>query len=162
MTRTRSEYRLDQLDDLPAAPTLDRLTLRPPVDDDRSQLAGLLLDAYRGTIDDEGEDGDDALAAIDEYRERIQRDWSVVAEDAGRPVAMCFVVEVDGIRYVDPIAVAPSHKRRGLGGDLVLTVLHRLHEAGTERVGAVITDGNTPSQRLFTGLGFVRVGSWGS
>ncbi len=161
MARTRSDYRLDPLTDLPAAPTLDPLTLRQPVDDDRVELAGVLLDAYRGTIDDEGEGEPEALAAIDQYLSSIERRWSRVVEDRGRPVAICFVVEVEGIRYIDPIAVAPAHKRRGLGGDLVLTVLHRLHEAGTERVGAVITDGNTPSQRLFARLGFTRVGSWG-
>jgi L-amino acid N-acyltransferase YncA len=36
-----------------------------------------------------------------------------------------------------------------------------LGEAGVREVGAVITDGNTASERLFQDLGFVRIGSWG-
>jgi len=36
-----------------------------------------------------------------------------------------------------------------------------LHDAGVGEIGAVITDGNTASERLFMALGFVRVGPWG-
>jgi L-amino acid N-acyltransferase YncA len=38
--------------------------------------------------------------------------------------------------------------------------LRSLAEAGIDEVGAVITDGNTPSERLFARFGFVRVGEW--
>lgn len=32
--------------------------------------------------------------------------------------------------------------------------------AGVAEVGAVITDGNFPSERLFQRLGFIRLGEW--
>jgi L-amino acid N-acyltransferase YncA len=38
--------------------------------------------------------------------------------------------------------------------------LATLAESGVTEVGATITDGNEPSQRLFTSLGFERVGAW--
>jgi L-amino acid N-acyltransferase YncA len=35
-----------------------------------------------------------------------------------------------------------------------------LAASGIRVVGATITDGNVPSERLFTRLGFQRVGAW--
>ena len=64
MTRTRSEYRLSPVTVKP--PSAERVTRRV-LGTDRDVLAALILDAYRGTIDDEGEDIDDALAAVDHY-----------------------------------------------------------------------------------------------
>ncbi len=158
MARTRSEYRLRSLDELPARPDVDA---RPPRDDDRAPLAHLLLDAYRGTIDDEGEDLDDALAAIDHYLAVIDRDRSLVFEHADELAAACFVLTVEGVHYIDPIVVATGHQRSGLGARLVLHVLHGLAAHGVDEVGATITDGNVPSERLFAGLGFGRIGTWG-
>lgn len=158
MARTRSEYRLRPVSvSRPASPP----TTREPTVEDRGDLAVLLLDAYRGTIDDEGEGPDEALAAIDHYLGTIDRDRSLLAVDGGRLLGMCFVVEVGGILYVDPIAVAGAQKAQGLGTSLVQLVLDGLREARVPEVGAVITDGNVASERLFTRLGFTRTGRWG-
>lgn len=158
MTRTRSEYLLHPLDPerLPAALEGAR-TVTP---DDRAALAPLLLGAYRGTIDDEGEELDDAFTAIDHYLRRILTSHSFVLADDGGLVAMSFVVEVNGHHYIDPIATAPRAKQSGIGRGLVVASLRSLASAGVAEVGATITDGNTPSERLFAGLGFVRVGEW--
>lgn len=159
MTRTRSEYRLSGF------VTSDRgtaLNTRPVADDDRRQLAELLLDAYRGTIDDEGEDLDDAFEAIDHYLEIIVRDHSIVVlGDDATIVAMSFVVIVEDMHYIDPVAVASGHRGGGLGRAAVITSLQSLATSGVDQVGATITDGNEPSERLFTGLGFERHGAWG-
>jgi GNAT superfamily N-acetyltransferase len=127
---------------------------------DRNVLAELLLDAYRDTIDDEGEDIDDALAAVDHYFSASEHEHSFVVPDGDRVVAMAFVVVVDGVHYVDPIVVAADRKRTGLGRDAVRVLLNALAAAGVTEVGATITDGNTASERLFLGLGFVRRGPW--
>lgn len=158
MTRTRSEYLLESLEDLPA-PT--RLAARPPLDDDRAQLASLLLAAYRGTIDDEGEDEAEAVAAIDHYFGSIDHGWSRVVESEHRLIAMCFILDLGSVFYIDPIAVAPSDKSRGLGSELVIAVLNVVRDGGVTQVRAVITDGNIPSERLFSRLGFKRLGTWG-
>lgn len=66
-----------------------------------------------------------------------------------------------------PVTLRDPPERRRIGAVLgrgcaaVATSLRSLHEVGVREVGAVITDGNTASERLFTSLGFVRVGSWG-
>ncbi len=157
MTRTRSEYRLSPVDVEP--PSVERVTRRV-VDTDREGLAALMLDAYRGTIDDEGEDFDDALAAVDRYLASMEHEHSIVVTERDRVVAMAFVAVVDGVHYVDPIVVASDRKRTGLGRDAVRMLLDSLANAGVTEVGATITDGNTASERLFVGLGFSRRGPW--
>ena len=156
MTRTRSEYRADVTGFV--APPVEGA--RPVVDGDRDALATLMLAAYRGTIDDEGEGIDDALDAVDEYLAGIVRPHSFVIETTDGVVAMCFVVVVRGRHYVDPIAVDARVKRGGVGRALVALVLASLAAAGVTEVGATITDGNEPSERLFASLGFERVGAW--
>jgi len=111
MIRTRREYRLCSLYELPASSAIDA---RRPVDRDRDRLALLMLDAYRDTLDDEGESLDDARQAIDHYFGVIRRDLSVVV-DVDVSIAACLVLDVEGLQYIDPIIVAKSHQR-GLQG----------------------------------------------
>ena len=155
MVRTRSEDRLAPL--VVEPPQLDA---REPLAADRELLAALLLAAYRGSVDDEGEDHDDALDAIDHYLEILVRPHSVVVWDGAEPIAFSLVVVVDDLHYIDPVVVAPDRKRRGLGRDAVRLSLASLRDASVGEVGATITDGNVPSERLFGSLGFVRHGAW--
>ena len=157
MTRTRSEYRMSPIQLASAQPSLDA---RHPLDADRDALAALLLDGYRNTIDDEGEDLYDAYVAIDHYLALIERAHSYVVLERDDVIAFSFVVVVDATHYVDPVVVAPQRKRRGLGRATVQLCLGSLAAAGISEVGATITDGNVASERLFTGLGFDRRGAW--
>lgn len=161
MPRSRSEYLLTPLSVTAAIPSAAyRCSVRGVDATDREQLATVILDAYRGTVDDEGEDHDAALAAVDEWLSLVESPHSVVLEEDGRLVAVSFVVSVAGRQYIDPVATVSGRKREGLGRAAVATSIRSLHEAGVREVGAVITDGNTASEGLFTSLGFVRVGSW--
>ncbi len=157
MTRTRSEYRLSPIATQP--PSVELVT-REVNGTDRNALAALMLDAYRGTIDDEGEDTADALAAVDGYLAEMQQQQSFVVIENDRVVAMAFVTVVDGVHYVDPIVVASDRKRTGLGRQAVRMLLNTLATAGITEVGATITDGNIASEKLFVGLGFTRQGPW--
>lgn len=159
--RTRSEYRcsLTELVTLPLSVATGR-SIESPAGCDTEGLANLLLDAYRGTIDDEGETLVEARLAVDEYLRRLLADYSVVVTENRVPVALSFVVSVDGLNYVDPVATASHLKGRGLGVSAVSQSLERLRGDGVAEVGAVITDGNTASERLFAKLGFARVGAW--
>jgi|RhiMethySRZTD1v2_1073278.scaffolds.fasta_scaffold288797_2 L-amino acid N-acyltransferase YncA len=162
MTRSRSEYLLTPLSAATAIPSpTQRWTARTVEVTDREQLATMILDAYRGTVDDEGEDYEAALAAVDDWLSRLEAPHSVVLEEDGQLVTVSFVVNVAGREYIDPVATVSWRKREGLGRAAVAISLRSLGEAGVREVGAVITDGNTASERLFQGLGFVRVGSWG-
>ena len=156
MERMRSEYRAS----IAGTSFAPAGSVRHVVDGDRDALAPLLLAAYRGTIDDEGESIDDAFDAIDDYLGRIVRPHSFVVADGEALIAMSFVVVVGGRHYIDPVAVHPDAKRAGVGRAAVATSLGSLVAAGVTEVGATITDGNTASERLFASLGFERVGSW--
>lgn len=162
MSRTRSEYRRS-LDVAPAAPARRSgpPAIAPATSAGRDALARLLLDAYRGTIDDEGEGEAEARQAIDHYLGRLLPAYSVLIEEDGRPVAMSFVVVVGGRHFIDPVATAAARKGRGLGTEAVLHSLAALAGDGVADVGAVITDGNVASERLFRRLDFARVGPWG-
>ena len=120
-----------------------------------------MLDTYRNTIDDEGEDIDDAYTAIDQYFARMERPYSFVALEHDIVVAFSFVVIVNQIHYIDPVVVTPPSKQPGLGRATVQLCLGSLAAAGITEVGATITDGNIASERLFAGLGFSRRGAWG-
>jgi len=157
MTRTRSEYRLSPI--ATQLPSVELVT-REVNGTDRNALAALMLDAYRGTIDDEDEDIADALAAVDGYLAEMQQQHSFVVIESDRVVAMAFVSVVDGVHYVDPIVVASERKRTGLGRQAVRMLLNSLTTAGITEVGATITDGNIASENLFVGLGFTRQGPW--
>jgi len=119
-----------------------------------------MLDAYKGTIDDEGESVDDALEAVDQYLSRMVHEHSFVVTEEDRVVAMVFVVVVDGVFYVDPIAVAADRKRSRVGRDAARILLNSLALEGVTEVGATVTDGNVASEHLFLGLGFTRRGPW--
>lgn len=156
MHRSRSEYRMSPIQVVPTSAPLP--TVRPD-EHHHAALAALMLAAYRDTVDDEGESLEDAVDAIRYYLGAIVRSHSFVMVDGSHPVAFAFVV-VDGVHYIDPVVVAPDRKRRGLGGALVRRCLTSLADAGISEVGATITDGNVASERLFTGLGFRRYGTW--
>ena len=157
VTRTRSEYRLSPLR---VASTSVPLTTIHPDEQHRDRLAALMLDAYRDTIDDEGESLDDALNAVDHYLASIVRPHSHVVLDGDDIAAFAFVVVVNGLHYIDPVVVASARKRLGVGAAVVRRCISSLADAGVSEVGATITDGNVASERLFIGLGFNRHSSW--
>ena len=142
-----------------AASSVPLPTTRPD-EQQRDQLAALMLDAYRNTIDDEGESLEDAFSAIDYYLASIVRPHSHVMVDGSDLMAFAFVVVVNDVYYIDPVVVASARKRLGLGSALVRKCIGSLADAGVFEVGATITDGNVASERLFVGLGFDRLGSW--
>ena len=93
-----------------------------PDEQQRDPLAALMLDAYRNTIDDEGESLDDALSAIDYYLASIVRPHSYVMLDGSDLVAFAFVVVVNDVHYIDPVVVASARKR--------LASVYAAHDAG--------------------------------
>ncbi len=129
-------------------------------DEDRDGLAQLMLDAYRGSIDDEGETFAEACEAVDGALRHCERRHSFVLKEGGVPVAMSLALILQDTHYIDPVAVTASHKKSGLGRRMVETTIASLVAAGVTELGATITDGNEPSERLFASLGAVRIGPW--
>ena len=161
MPRIRNEFRRASVEGNRLTSTLPSgSSCRTPSQHDRIELAHLLLDAYRGTIDDEGETITEALEAIDDYLPRILPQYSLVVERDGTLVAMAFAVVVRGTHYIDPVATASAYKRSGIGAAAVSAVLQMMADDDIVDVGAVITEGNVPSERLFSSLGFEQAGVW--
>lgn len=137
--------------------------IRPPKDEDFGAVAELMLDAYRGTIDYDGEDLEDARSEVATYFDdsrgyRPDLDASRVALRDGRLVSAC-LISSRGDRnqpLVAYVMTRTDQKRRGIGRALLTESVSFLCASGVPTVQAGITDGNIPSERLFDALGFER------
>lgn len=153
-------YEIDLSSPIPTAdgPTPSIRAVSPA---DLAGLARLMLDAYVGTIDYEGEDLDDAATEVRSFLDDPDSllDRSYVVEDAGTIVAAVLVSMSRGRPFIGYVMTMPAHKRRGLARSVVSRTMERLARDGHEGVTFYITEGNTPSESLFRSLGAVRVPS---
>ncbi|MDX2146646.1 MAG: GNAT family N-acetyltransferase [Planctomycetota bacterium] len=127
---------------------------------DAEALATLMLEAYRGTVDDAGEGPDEAAA---EVRRLLSGGYgpfnfmaSEVVEREGQIVAATLVTEHEGLPLVAFSLTLPAWQRRGLARAGLIRTMHRLHESGAKRVQLAVTLGNTPAEQLYASLGFVQ------
>jgi GNAT superfamily N-acetyltransferase len=128
---------------------------------DREALAALLIAAYAGTIDDEGETPEQALAEIDRtlggaYGPYLEP-CSFLVEDEGRVVATSLITRWTEAPLVAFVMVAPEHKGRGLGERVLRRSMAALAAQGERELVLFVTDGNEPAQRLYKHLGFLVV-----
>lgn len=137
---------------------VERLEVRSLSDDDLDALARLMLDAYVGTIDYEGETLDEAIDEVRGFLEdqRSLPDRSFVVVDNGRIVSAIFILMVEDDPFVGVVMTLPSHKRQGLGRLVTNVAIQHLASDGHERAVLYITDGNVASEALFRSVGAVR------
>ncbi len=142
----------------------ESLVLRPAQLTDMPALAELMIDAYRGTIDYDGETVEDALDEVEAY---------LAGERGGRPlleesrlafagddlVGACLTGLWDERQstLITYIMTRAEWKGQGVAGYLLGAVLQALKEKGYLEVRAAITVGNVPSERLFARMGFQKV-----
>lgn len=145
----------------PSVELASGLEWRQPVSEDQEALAALVLAAYRGTIDDEGEDLDGARAFVAEsFSESplLGSSWlACTAGAAGVPISAVLLRRWREQPLVTFVVTHPDYKGRQLASTVVRRALSSLVSAGEARAVAFITEGNTPSVRLFARLGFQRV-----
>ena len=154
--RTRTRYEID-LVDIPVLPAPPGVLLRPVSVSDREALADLMLDAYIGTIDYDGEDLDDARDEIDSYLSAAPSlRHSVIAQIGDEVASSVLVARAEDTPLVAYVMTRAAHKGRGLGRLVTSVALSALAADGRQTVELFITDGNTPSERLFRSLGAVR------
>jgi GNAT superfamily N-acetyltransferase len=135
--------------------------VRNPVAQDADALARLMLDAFRGTIDDEGEGIDDALLAVEPaLREEPLLAASWLALDGERPVSMLLVRRWKARPLVHVVATHPDYARRQLATTLLERTLAALSSGGETVLDACITQGNTASLALFTRRRFELMETW--
>lgn len=82
---------------------------------------------------------------------------SVIRDSVGRVPAIADETEA-GECYLDSVAVLPEFRGFGVGQALVAAFCKKSFAAGHERVGLIVDSNNPQAERLYTWLGFVRVG----
>lgn len=154
---TRHHYTIDLTDwvdaESPAEPDI-----RAPTPNDAEALARLMLDAYRGTIDFEGDETiEDARQEVGDYLGLDSADLtrSRLALVAGRLASACLVNSYATHSFVGYVMTHPDHKGHGIGTATLRASLRALAESGHRNVSAFITEGNTPSEAMFAAVGAV-------
>ncbi|MGI9667330.1 MAG: GNAT family N-acetyltransferase [Acidimicrobiia bacterium] len=127
---------------------------RTIVPSDREALAHLMLDAYVGTIDYEGETITEAFDAVDEwFAGSSLLSHSFVAATDARPVSAVLAMWIDDAPLIGIVMTHPDYKNVGYGRAVTHRALKSMASEGHDRVVLYITDGNTPSERMFSALG---------
>jgi GNAT superfamily N-acetyltransferase len=125
---------------------------------DAEALAALMLDAYRGTIDDDGESIDDARSEVAGYFAGASGppiiEASAVAIDHGAIAAVVLVSRFKGEPLLAYLLTGRAWKRRGMATALIQGSLADLASIGEPRVHLWVTAGN-PAERIYERLGFV-------
>jgi hypothetical protein len=161
MERVRYKYTLTLSDRVGSVDgSAEGVVFRNPCLADVDPLATLLLDAYRGTIDDEGEGVDDARRfVVSALTEEALLSASWLALEGDCPVSAVLVRRWKGQPLVTVIATHPRHTRRRLASCLLDRTLEVLRSSGERELVAFITRGNVASEALFVGRGFQSLGS---
>jgi GNAT superfamily N-acetyltransferase len=125
---------------------------------DAEALAALMIDAYRGTIDDDGETIEDARNEIDGYFAGSSGtpllEASAGAIEGGVMVAAVLVSTFRGEPLIAYLMTGRAWTRRGLATSLVQGALADLASMGASRAHLWVTAGN-PAERIYECLGFV-------
>lgn len=125
---------------------------------DVEALAHLMLQAYRGTIDDEGETLSDALTEVQRTCSggygAFDADASCVAEVQGRLVSAVLVTRHQGGPWVAFTMTAPPAGRMGWARRCLASAIAVLAARGERHLRLVVTVGNLPAVALYRGLGF--------
>ena len=153
----RHRYRID-LVDRPVRPVPDPpFLIRHPVSDDRDRLAELMLDAYIGTIDYDGEGIEEAQAEIEDYLgggPMLDSSW--VIEDGHLLLGAVLVSLWDDGPMVAYVMTRAAAKGHGVAASLIEKSIADLKTQGWQTLDAFITSGNTASERLFARAGASR------
>jgi ribosomal protein S18 acetylase RimI-like enzyme len=132
---------------------------RVPQPEDADALAALLLDTYRGTIDDEGETPEKTRAVVQQLFDGVfgPQLWAVsqVVEDGGRLVSATMITLWEDRPFVAFSVTAPGHQRQGLARAGLQRAMNRLRAGDETELRLIVTAGNAPAERLYQSLGFV-------
>lgn len=133
--------------------------VRPFRPADEPALGPLMLRAYRGTVDDDGETVEDAAAEVrktlaGEYGEFLPA-CSMVAERDSHVVSATLVTRLIGQPFVAFTFTEPGCQGQGLAGACIRAAMARLLQQGERELGLMVTLANTPAVSLYTRLGFV-------
>ena len=136
------------------------LRLRAVSDRDDTALGVLMDRAYAGTVDEQlGGNSDGAMEVTLWRDEPALVPESVVVVDSDDTVLAASLCSGSWDRevWIAYIVTEPLWKGRGLGTRAVAESVRRIRARSNVEILAAVTDGNTPSERLLTSIGFERV-----
>lgn len=141
-------------------PYINDCEIRNVSEEDGEALAVLMLSAYRGTIDYEDEDIEDARLDVrrlvdGEYGMPIW-DCSYVAEMADVMVGAVIVTlhKEDNVPLLAFAMTSPDRKRSKVASTLMKHAVNSMIDAGYEETIAYVAEGNAPSVGLASRFGF--------
>lgn len=154
MTRERNKMKLllswqqiEQRDDCRTVSTGDIIA-----------VSQLMVDAYRGTIDDNGETLEDAIKMTqDTFAGEIGpflKDCSWLIERDGKVLACTLVTLWSEEPLLAEVLTHPSAQNQGLGAFLIKKSCAALYGHGYSDLTLFVTQGNLPAQHLYEKLGF--------
>ena len=142
----------------------DAVVWRVATPRDIEVLGGLMLNAYRGTLDDEGETPEQAHDEVCRFFGGAfgpaVAPACIVGEHGGQLVcaSLCCLWDGGGHVPASPLVAyavtAPEYQGQRLGAAAIAGSLRALAHAGHARACAVITAGNVRSEATFRRLGF--------
>jgi len=89
---------------------------------------------------------------------QLETRWYVVALEDERVVGYAGLCDYPDEAWVQTVAVAPEHQRRGLGAQLLEALLDEADRRRQRVVSLEVRAGNAGAQRLYERHGFVRTG----
>jgi len=118
-----------------------------------------MLDAYRDTIDYDGETLVEAVAEVDAWFASSGRliEDSLVAIEGGEVASAILLSDADRMPLVAYLYTGAAWKGRGIAEGLLRSVMVALAATGRERIHLWVTAGNSPAERIYERLGFVDV-----
>ena len=84
--------------------------------------------------------------------------FAIIREHIGRVPTIPNETEA-GEYYLDSVGVVPEYRGRGVGRALVAALCEKAFDEGYECVGLIVDSDNAQAERLYTSLGFNRVGT---
>lgn len=160
---TRHEYRVT-----PAAFQLSGRILppsyevRPVTGDDRLELADLMMDAYMGTIDYDGETPEQAVEEIDGYlKTEAHLEVSRAAVSGGVIQTAVLMSRIAGAPLVGYVMTRAAVKGQGLASALLDIATEAVWANGASEISAFITEGNLSSEAIFHKAGYEVIASHG-
>lgn len=125
--------------------------------DDAPALGRLMATAYRGTVDDHGEDDAwheaEAEATLQGRFGTVVREASLVAVDGTSLAGACVVTDEGDHLLLAFALVVPLWRNRGVGGTLIARSAQALLAAGHQEWTLAVTH-TSPARRLYERLGF--------
>ncbi|MBB2945021.1 ribosomal protein S18 acetylase RimI-like enzyme [Actinoplanes lutulentus] len=130
------------------------MILRPVRRDELSQVLAFWQEAAENDVRPV-----DTLAAVEALVDRDPDALIVAVLD--EVVVGTIVAGWDGWRcHLYRLAVAPSHRREGIGGRLIEAAEQRFRELGGTRADAMVLDHNTKAHGIWAAHGYYQQGEW--